>query len=279
MTPLLGTSRHPRRPLIPAVALLALLPAGRLLAQDEPQPVTLFLKGLHTGLCVEFLVSPAALREHIGGAVAPVAVESLSSSYPALARVAAAEAEYQGWAPAEYCWFLYREGVVSGRAVNKDDGRQPVAIGYLSVATRRGGGEVERTVITFFTNTGRVAGALDRGRYRVEEIDLSLSLIPGEEESAGRRYTARHGKTTVQWDGRPGDPRPSEERGIVLTGRTKGGDLHPIRTTIRPDSVFTASGSLKVSGEGELQRLISASPIRLVTSFLRGGDADWEFGR
>jgi hypothetical protein len=201
-------------------------------------------------------------------------------AYPALARVAGAEVAYRAWSPAEYCWYLYREAVVGGRRVEQDGGRQPVGVGYLAVAATGATDSAEKVVITYFTNSGRVAGALERARIRVDQIDLTMGLIPEEEDDPfRRRYTAKHGGTTVQWDGGPRTPVAAEAQQIRLRGvRTTGGAV-PIRSAITPDSAWTPSGSLMVSGNGDLQRLMAASPIRLVTTFYRGGDSDWEFGR
>ena len=197
-----------------------------------------------------------------------------------LTRVAREEGAYQGWAPAQYCWYLYREGEFGGRPFRQANGLQPVAVGYLSVASTGLPEGIDQVVVTYFTNSDRLAGILSGARLRVDEIDLTLGLIPEEETALSRRrYTAKHGRTTVQWDGGPGAARPVEIRTLGLLGRTIGGSAHRIEATITPDSVFASSGTLKVSGTGELQRLLAASPIRLVASFLRGGDTDWSFGR
>lgn len=238
------------------------------------------MKGLHTGLCVEFLVAPNAVASYFGEGITPIPVESLAGAYPALARVAQAEPAYQAWTPAKYCWYLYREAVIGGKSVIKDDGRQPVALGYLALAARGLPDSADQLIVTFFTNAGRIAGALERARIRVDQIDLTLGLIPDEEtDPLRRRYTAQHGGTTVQWDGGPRTPLVAESQQPRLAGRTGVGTLFGIQVSIAPDSSFTSSGNLKVSGRGELQRLMAASPIRLVTSFSKGGDSDWEFVR
>lgn len=267
------------RRLLQAAALLTLWPAPSLAAQS-PERVVTYLKGLHTGLCVEFLVAPNSVSEYFGNGVLPVAVESLAGRYPALARVARDEPAYQAWTPARYCWYLYREALVSGRVVQIDGGRQPVAVGYLGVAASGLPDSADQVVVTFFTNSGRIAGALERGRKRVDQIDLTLGLIPDEEEDPlRRRYTAKHGGTTIQWDGGPGAPTAAESQLIRLLGRSSTGQPSFIRTSITPDSAWSSSGNLKVTGNGELQRLMASSPIRLVTTYFRGGDSDWEFGR
>lgn len=256
------------------------MPGGPLAAQQGAQGAVLYLKGLHTGLCVQLLVAPNAVAEYFGDGVLPAPVESLATTYPALARVAASEGAYRAWSPAEYCWYLYREAVVGGRRVQQEGGRQPVGVGYLAVAATRTPDSADKVVVTYFTNSGRLAGALERARIRVDQIDLKMGLIPEEEgDPDRRRYTAKHGGTTVQWDGGPREPLTAEPQQIRLRGTRSTGGSIPIRTSITPDSAWTPSGSLTVSGNGELQRLMAASPIRLVTTFYRGGDSDWEFGR
>ena len=267
------------RALIRSAALLALLPAASLAAQS-PQRVVAYLKGLHTGVCIEFLVAPNAVAEYYGNGILPVPVESLADRHPVLARVAHSETAYQGWTPATYCWYLYREAVVGGRVVQQDGGRQPVGVGYLGLAASGLADSADQVVVTFFTNSGRIAGALDRARIRVDQIDLNLGLIPEEEEDpVRRRFTAKHGRTLIQWDGGPRAPEIARPVQIRLVGRSATGELSPIRSSITPDSAWTPSGTLMVTGQGDLQRLMASSPIRLVTTFNRGGDSDWEFGR
>lgn len=277
--------RRPREPggrLLRAAALLTLLPVASLSAQglQGPQRVVAYLKGLQTGLCVEFLVAPSAVAEHFGDGVLPVPVESLAGRHPALARVAIDEPAYHAWTPATYCWFLYREVVVNGRTGTQDGGRQPVGVGYLGLAASGLPDSADQVVVTFFTNSGRIAGALERARIRVDQIDLTRALIPGEEEdSVRRRFTARHGRTTIQWDGGPGVPGVPVTQQFRLLSRASTGGRIPIRSSITPDSAWAPSGTLKVMGKGKVLQLLAASPIRLVTTYYRGGDSDWEFGR
>lgn len=267
------------RSLIQAAALLTVSAAAPLAAQT-PQRLVAYLKGLHTGLCVEFLVAPNAVAEYYGNGILPVPVESLAGSHPVLARVARNEPAYQAWTPATYCWYLYREGVVNGRGVEQDGGRQPVAVGYLGLAASGLADSADQVVVTFFTNSSRIAGALERARIRVDQIDLTLGLIPEEEDDpVRRRLTAKHGRTIIQWDGGPRAPEIAGPVPIRLVGRSSTGELSPIRSAITPDSAWTSSGSLMVTGNGELQQLMASSPIRLVTTFYRGGDSDWVFGR
>ena len=253
------------------------LPAA---AQDAPSRVNWFLKGLHTGVCVDFLVSPAAVRLHLGGSAALTPIESVADRYPALARVASAETAYHGWAPAQYCWYLYREAVIRGRQVLVDHGRQPVAVGYLAVAASGLPDSSDAIVLSLFTNSGSLASVAAGARFKVEEIDLTIGLIPGAEDSPDeRRFLARHGRTSVQWDGHPGASRPPESRSIQLTGAMVGNGYFPIAAAFEADSAFVASGNLGVTGQGELYALLASSPIRLLTSYLRGGDADWVLGQ
>lgn len=262
------------------LAFVAAVGAAPAAAQDMPQRVTWFLKGLHTGLCVDFLVSPADAGPRFDHGATPTPIESLATRLPALARVAQEEEAYRGWIPARYCWYLYREAVVRGRTVQLSRGRQPVGVGYLALAGTGLPDSADALVVTFFTNSGNLAGVASAARLRVEEIDLTIGLIPTLEDSpTERRYQAKHGRTMVEWDGGSGSPRPPESTLLRLAGSTAGNAFHGIRTSFTPDSVFVASGNLRVTGRGPVQSMMAASPIRLVSSFLRGGDADWELGR
>ncbi len=262
------------------LALFAAVGTVPAAAQEGPQRVNWFLKGLHTGLCVDFLVSPAAAAGHFDHGALPTPIESLATRLPALARVAQSEEAYHGWIPARYCWYLYREAVVNGRRVQLSGGRQPVGVGYLAIAGTALPDSAEALVVTLFTNSGALARVVEDAQLRIEEIDLTIGLIPTLEDSpTEHRYLAKHGRTTVQWDGGPGASRPPESIFLRLAGFTKGNAFRGIRSSFAPDSAFVASGNLRVTGQGQVQTLMATSPIRLVTSFLRGGDADWELGR
>ena len=73
--------------------------------------------------------------------------------------------------------------------------------------------------------------------------------------------------------------RSAEPRTVRLVGETLGRSCHGIQVALAPDSAFGASGNLRVTGQGELQALLATSPIRLMSTFLKGGDADWMLGR
>lgn len=244
-----------------------------------PLRVNWFLKDLRAGMCVQFLISPAAAQDELHGQ-APVPIEAASDRYPVLARVAATETTYAGWIPAQYCWYLFRSAVVSGKVVEVNDGRQPVMVGYLAIEASGLPDSATAVAVGLFTNSGRLYGAVNGARLQVDQIDFSMSLIPEEETSlTRRRYVAVHGGATVQWDGGPGAPRPAQADEIHLQGYTAARDLRGIQADFHPDSVFVASGDLRVVGGGALKRMLSASPIRLLTPFLRGGDSDWSLGR
>lgn len=262
------------------IALVFVTSAAPLTAQANAQQVNWFFKGLHSGMCVEFLVAPAAVDRYFRGMVTPTPIESLSERYPALARVARDEEAYRGWVPAEYCWYLYRSVVVRGRSYQVQDGRQPVAIGYLAINATALPDSSEAVVVTLFTNSSKVSRAAEAARFRVDQIDLTIGLIPGLEDSPDeRRFLAQHGRTTVQWDGHPGGPIPATPRTLRLAGKTMGDSHYPIRASFTPDSAFVAAGSLRVIGRGDIQDLMATSPIRLMTPIQQGGDADWTLGR
>ncbi len=230
--------------LVAGLAILAAIGAVPAAAQDTPQPVIWFLKGLHAGLCVDFLVPPAAAAGRFDHGAAPAPIESLAIRFPALARVAQSEEGYHGWIPARYCWYLYREAVVRGKRVQLSGGRQPVGVGYLAIAGTGLPDSAEALVVTLFTNSGALAGVVDDARLRIEEIDLTIGLIPTFEDSpTERRYLAKHGRTSVQWDGGPGAPLAPGSAFLRLTGLTKENTFHGIRASFTPDSAFVASGN------------------------------------
>lgn len=261
------------------VAFSVAISVAPVAAQDTQRQVNWFLKGLHAGLCVEFLVSPSVAEAEVAGRQ-PTPIESQADRYPVLARVAQAEPAYQGWIPAEYCWFLYRSAVVEGRATEIDGGRQPVMVGYLAIAATPLPDSATGVAVGLFTNSTALERVMVRARLQIDLVRFTMGLIPTEEESRDlARYEARHRGATIQWDGGKGTPRTLETRVIRLVGFTPTQALHRIRTTLVPDSTFAPVGNLRVLGTGKLQQMLAASPIRLTTSYQMGGDADWQLGK
>lgn len=234
------------------------------------------LRGLQEGICVDFLVSPTIAAERVGGAGTPVPAESLETAFPALAREVRSEPQYQGWVPAEYCWFLYASGSVGGKEFHVEGGKQPVMVGFVSLAARDLPGGTTGYAVHFFSNAPQLITPASNARLRVDRIRFTRSPIPDQEELADHyRFEATHGQAVVQWDGGPGTATTVMPRSVALTGLAIASGDHFAHATISPDSAFTPSGNLRVLGNGELQEMLSASPIRLVTTLIRGGDTEW----
>lgn len=235
------------------------------------------LQGLQGGACIEFLVSPSLAAEELRGNGVPVPVESLPEAHPALTRVARDEPQYRGWVPAQYCFFLYASGVANGKSFTVDRGRQPVAVGFVSFAASDLPRGATDFAVELFTNSAQLEGVADDIRLRVESVRFSRSPIPEQEDLPDRhRYQVRDGNTLVQWDGGPGGATSPVPRTLSLAGMAISSGIHFARATFTPDSAFTPSGNLQVVGQGELYTLLTASPIRLMTTFVRGGDTVWE---
>jgi hypothetical protein len=256
-----------------ALALLAAtLAPGAVAAQAQ-----WYLKGLRAGTCVEFLVSPTAATEAMGTWARPVDVATRAERHPVLARTAASEAEFAGWAPAEYCLFLYQEVVVAGERYRVEQGREPVVVGFLAIGADGLPDGATDYLAEFFSNQGGLRGAMAQAGVTVDRVVFDLTPVPGQESDPDRaRFSARHGRTTIQWDGGPGAPRASvTQRALRMSGRIGGTRLKELGVILSPDSLFAPSGNLRVIGRGRLGEMLSASPIRLVTEFSRGGDDDW----
>ena len=163
----------------------------------SPLRANWFMKDLRSGMCVQFLVSPGAAQHEAGG-LPVVPIERVAERFPALARVAAAEATYQGWVPAEYCWFLYRSAVVKGKVVENDRGSRPVMIGYLAIEGEGLPDSATAIAVSVFTNMSPLSSALNQARLQVDRIDFTIGPIPTEESSLTRsRYEAQHSGATV----------------------------------------------------------------------------------
>ena len=272
-----GRAGARERALASAVGVLCVVAPAGLSAQGTPTSAKWFLRGLQGGACIEFLVSPTSAADELHGAGTPVPAESLAEAHPALARAVRDDPHYQGWIPAEYCFYLYASGVANGRNFTVDGGRQPVAVGFVGIAARDLPGGATSYAAELFTNSSQLERVAEDGRFRVESIRFTRSPIPEFEDVPDRhRYMAKHGSTIIQWDGGPGAPQTPEPRSIRLAGMALTSRVHLAQTTITPDSAFVPSGNLQVMGKGDLKVMLTASPIRLVTTFVEGGDADWD---
>jgi hypothetical protein len=258
---------------------LCLTVAAPIAAQGPARGVQWSLKGMQAGFCVQFLVAPDQLVDELAGRI-PTPIESLADRYPVLARVAAAESTYHGWIPAEYCWFLYRSAVVGGRTTDINDGRQPLMVGYLAVAASPLPDSATQVALGMFTNSTALERSMVSNRLQIDLIRYSVGVVPNEEEVPNLAlYEAEHRGATIDWEGGPGAPRPPEPRAIRMMGFTVEQSLRGIRGDVTPDSAYVASGNLRVVGKGSLQKMLSGSPIRLLTSYLRGGDTELYLGQ
>lgn len=247
-------------------------------AQAQGSQVTWFLKGLQTGLCVNFLVAPdyAAGELHRG---LPTPAESLATEFPALDREVRSDPPYRGWVPAEYCWFLYDSAAVGGKNVTVDGGRQPVVVGYYAIRGTGVGDGANGYAVDLFTNAGPLLEATTNARLRVAKIKFTKGKIPDQEEVADRfRLVAQQGGTTIQWDGGPGTPVAPTPFAVKLSGLEITNTTHPISAVLTPDSTFTPTGDFRVLGDGDLQSALSKSPIRFLRNVLKGGNTDWILG-
>lgn len=257
--------------------VLGAIPAA---AQGPIREARWSLSDLQVGLCVQFLVSPSSAELLLRGAGTPTPVESVAEAYPALARVAAAEATYHGWVPSEYCWFGYGGGVAKGRPVDNDHGRQLVAVGFLSLRASDLPDSADSFAPLFFTSASALDHTAAEARVRVDKFRfLRSNNVEEGVDSTLVRYEARHGSTVIMWEGKPGAPRAVDGRTIHLAGFDINGGRQSVRATFTPDSSFAPSGNLRVDPGTQIGDLLAASPIRLVTSFSRGGGTEWVVSR
>jgi hypothetical protein len=269
------------RKLLSAGLLTALGAAlAPLQGQVTPTNAHWSLKGLRSGLCVEFLVSPAAAEDALDGRFTPTPVEALAARFPVLSREAASDPSHAGWIPSRLCWFAFDSAFTKGRKVKVDGGRTPVVVGYVGISALLGSDTTAMVGASIFTNAGPLASVASDARLKVDDIDYAFGLIPDFETSPDeRRHELRHGKLTVQWDGRASSARPAEMHDVHLTVRSSGMGLFAVTAPITPDSAFVAAGNLRVFGTGKLVGMIGASPIRQMSSYLKGGDVEWDFSR
>ena len=269
------------RILLPTGLLMALgVAVAPLQAQVTPTNAHWSLKGLRSGLCVEFLISPGAADDALDGRFTPTPVELLPEAFPILARVAANDPTYTGWIPSRLCWFAFDSAFTKGRRVTVDRGRTPVVVGYVGISALLSADTTAMVGASIFTNAGPLASVASDARLKVDDIDYRFGFIPELENSPDeRRHEIKHGKLTLQWDGRVGEVRPAEIHDVHLTVRSSGMGLFAVTASIAADSTFLATGNLRMFGTGKLVAMIGASPIRQVGSYLKGGDVEWDFSR
>ena len=269
------------RKLLPAGLLTALgVAVAPLQAQVTPTNAHWSLKGLRSGMCVEFLVSPDAATDALDGRFTPTPIERLGSSFPVLAREAAADPSHAGWVPARLCWFAFDSAFTKGRKIKVDGGRNSVVVGYVGISAILPQDTTAMVGASIFTNAGPLASVASDARLKVDMVRYTFGTIPELETSPDeRRHQIQYGKLTLQWDGHVGGPRPAEVQDIHLTVRSNGMGLFAVAANVAADSAFVAAGNLRMTGSGKLVSMMAASPIRQVGSYLKGGDVEWDFSR
>lgn len=249
-------------------------------AQVTPTNAHWSLKGLRSGLCVDYLIAPDAADDALDGRFTPTPIERLSTVFPVLAREAAADVSHAGWIPSKLCWFAFDSAFTKGRKIKVDGGRTPVVVGYIGIAAILPNDTTAMVGASIFTNAGPLASVASDARLRVDEIRYSYGTIPElESDPDQRRHEIQYKKLVLQWDGRIGTPRPVDVQDIHLTVRSNGMGLFGVTANVTADSAFVASGNLRVTGSGKLVSMMAASPIRWMSSYLKGGDVEWDFAR
>jgi hypothetical protein len=231
-------------------------------------------------MCVEFLVSPDAATDALDGRFTPTPIERLTAAFPILAREAASDPSHAGWVPAKLCWFAFDSAFTKGRKVKVDGGRLPVVVGYVGISALLPSDTTAMVGASIFTNAGPLSSVASDARLKVDDVRYSFGTIPELETSPDeRRHQIQYGKLTLQWDGHIGGVRPAEIQDVHLTVRSNGMGLFSVTAVVAADSAFVAAGNLRMVGSGKLVAMMGASPIRQVSSYLKGGDVEWDFQR
>jgi len=254
--------------------------ATPLQAQVTPTNAHWSLKGLRSGMCVEFLSSPAAATDALDGRFTPTPIERLATTFPVLAREAALDPTHAGWVPSKLCWFAFDSAFAKGRKVRVDGGRNAVVVGYVGISALLPSDTTAMVGASIFTNAGPLSTVASEARLKVDDVRYSYGTIPDLESSPDeRRHEIQYNKLTLQWDGRIGNVRPVEIQDVHLTVRSIGMGLFALTANVTPVSSFVAAGNLRMTGSGKLVTMMAASPIRFMSSYLKGGDVEWDFSR
>lgn len=251
------------------LAALAVLLASQPAAAQTTFTWQLFQ--LRAGFCVEFLVSPAELSHTPFAGLGPTPASSAVLG-PVLARTVAGADSLASWYPTELC-VVQADSSRTGNDVQHHNDR-PVSVVIWKAGRPAGGGAVPAVL---FATEGRLLGAGDlSGSAEVGRMEASLDV----DSLTGQRLTvAQIDQTTVALDGviLP-DTTDSAARSEQWTLAGKA-PRWTVDVVMAPAVRRRLSGSVRVSGEGLLARLVLASPVSWVGEYWQGGSVRLLFHR
>lgn len=265
-----------------ALPVLVLLPLS-LQAQDtgalaEPK-VTWEIGEGQGNWCVHLLLDPRAAADLAIRGQRPVAARDYPLLHPALRRVLTDEPQYAEWVPSQVClWFT--KGVSIGKRdyERADGGKKPLAIfwwGLVATGDRLGSGPGLSQIVLATNNSG-LKRQMELSFIQMERIEINREPVP---ESDDEQYRLRLDRTDLIFSGHP---RPDSTLSLGPVGhhwavRGDGNRVWQVEFSAYPTRMSALPGALRFQGKGKLAEALSASPIRLVGTFLEGGTAWMKF--
>ncbi len=230
------------------------------------------LIGLRSGFCVHFLIAPDQLRLTPFQPASAAPASEATGLNPVIANLVARTDSLAGWYPSALCLLQADSSRTGGDTQRHGD--RPVSVLFWRMSPSS---ESLPAPAVLFATEGALRGAGNlSGTAEVSRFEATLDV---DAETGERVVTARIDQSSLGWDG-------------VVLPDTIAGEVKdqawqlvgkPPRWRVQfhaaPASRQRVSGSLRVSGEGPLARLLLASPIRWVGEYWRGGTAHFQFSR
>jgi hypothetical protein len=258
------------RPFLLVAALLAAAPP--LAAQAEPWQ----FEGLREGVCVEFLIDSARVRDLLPGGAMPLRARDVKALHPVIASTVQERPEYAAWTPASACVYRFDAVQIGGRRQVEEEGKdigEVVGLVVVSARLLEDGGRAADVPVELVTSNWRIRkdASLQNVDVEVAKAQITRDPRPG----ADNRLTIKLGDATLRWEGHPVtdsvSPVAPVERRLLIRGTDRRYRLLTWR--LEPEVQRAVVGSLIVEGKGDLAKAIRNSPVRFVGPGYQRGSA------
>jgi hypothetical protein len=257
------------RPLLLVAAVLAAAPG--LAAQAEPWK----FEGLREGVCVEFLIDSARVRDLLPDGAMPVRARDVKALHPVIASTVQERPEYAAWTPASACVYRFDAAQIGGRRQEEGEKEIGEVVGLVVVAARllEDGGRGADVPVELVTSNWRTRkdASLQNVDIEVAKTRITRDPRPG----ADSRLTIKLGDATLRWEGHPVadsvTPVAPLERRLLIRGTDRKYRLLTWR--LEPEVQRSVVGSLIVEGKGDLAKAMRNSPVRFVGPGYQRGTA------
>ena len=244
------------------------------------------LQNVRAAWCVHFLMDSTAADKELPKEFRTVRAADFPGLSPALKNLIAAEPEFQGWVPAQWCSFHYDQTKIGdqtlGSATPELEDTQFLGAWLIgAVGSQDPPGPPAGS--TYFTATlrtpnWRMIRLAETSLIRMDYAEPAIGKVP---EGRDDRYRVEMGRTIITWDGHlAGDSAisaPAEEQ-TWLSLNSRGARIRAL-VKLTPAEQQNVVGTLQVTGNDPLAKSLRASPIRMVGPLHWGGTESMSFVR